>query len=463
MKTAGRASRVEALALKGRNSKTRWREEFAGVEDEAQRRSAAMSQMLRQSYGAYREAFRADLNHFYSGLAALQMGAIFLDLGRDEGWAASFDSDDEANEYRRAVESEVVTLKPVVQVSLEAALKRFGPLESERIWADISRADLVFLNEDDPARVVKRYQDVIPRDNPFAWDAAKGQLQLFASLGVKAKLARAVIEAMDARLAGTSGSVTAGAVKPPAAAAKPLHIVVFSGHRFDEPGRRETRFPATLEQSALRAIQSRLSRLAETDNVVGLASAEPGADILFHEACRALGIPSTLCLPMPKRSVRGSRGAIARVAGADAGPHPRKRSDRPAGRSGIERFAGPAAMAPGQRHGLAGARQQMGAGDGRHRRRTEGDAPVAVGRAGRRRRPPRHCAHGAAGAGTLGCRHPGDSDEVAGRAGGHSSVSITSGAHPRRSASSRNASVTSPAPRPTPFQTISARQSSPVE
>jgi hypothetical protein len=43
-----------------------------------------------------------------------------------------------------------------------------------------------------------------------------------------------------------------------------------------------------------------LSRLAETDNVVGLASAEPGADILFHEACRALGIPSTVCLPMPR-------------------------------------------------------------------------------------------------------------------------------------------------------------------
>jgi hypothetical protein len=300
LKTAGRASRVEALALKGRNCKTRWREEFAGVEDEAQRRSAAMSQMLRQSYGAYREAFRADLNHFYSGLAALQMGTIFMDLARDEGWTASFDSDGEANEYRRTVESEVGALKPVVQISLEAALKRFGPLESERIWADISRADLVFLNEDEAARVVKRYQDVIPRDNPFAWDAAKGQLVLFASLGVKARVARAVIEAMDARLATASGTVTSGAVKPTVAAARPLHIVVFSGQRFDEPGSRETRFPATLEQSALRTIQSRLSSFAETDSVVGFAAAEPGADILFHEACRALGIPSTVCLPMPK-------------------------------------------------------------------------------------------------------------------------------------------------------------------
>jgi hypothetical protein len=75
---------------------------------------------------------------------------------------------------------------------------------------------------------------------------------------------------------------------------------VFSGHWFDEPGRRQTRFPATLEPAALRAISSHLTRLAETGNVVGLASAGPGADILFHETCRSLGIPSTVCLPMPK-------------------------------------------------------------------------------------------------------------------------------------------------------------------
>jgi hypothetical protein len=33
--------------------------------------------------------------------------------------------------------------------------------------------------------------------------------------------------------------------------------------------------------------------------VQALASAAPGADILFHEACDELDIPSTLCLPMP--------------------------------------------------------------------------------------------------------------------------------------------------------------------
>lgn len=33
--------------------------------------------------------------------------------------------------------------------------------------------------------------------------------------------------------------------------------------------------------------------------MVGLASAAPGADILAHEICEALAIPTTLCLAMP--------------------------------------------------------------------------------------------------------------------------------------------------------------------
>jgi len=43
-----------------------------GTVDE--RPAAAMNQTLRESYEAYHEAFFHDLNHFWSGLAALQDG-----------------------------------------------------------------------------------------------------------------------------------------------------------------------------------------------------------------------------------------------------------------------------------------------------------------------------------------------------------------------------------------------------
>lgn len=51
------------------------------------RRAAGMSQSLRACFAAYRAAFAKDLDHFWSGLAALQTGAIFLDLSEtNETW-----------------------------------------------------------------------------------------------------------------------------------------------------------------------------------------------------------------------------------------------------------------------------------------------------------------------------------------------------------------------------------------
>ena len=53
--------RVEALALRGRNQKTRWRAEFEGLDNGEERRLSAMNEALRRSYEAYRQAFCQDL------------------------------------------------------------------------------------------------------------------------------------------------------------------------------------------------------------------------------------------------------------------------------------------------------------------------------------------------------------------------------------------------------------------
>jgi hypothetical protein len=124
--------------------------------------------------------------------------------------------------------------------------------------------------------------------DPFAWDAAKGQLQLFADLGVKADLAHQVITAID----GPHEVQQLPAVRP-------LHVVLFAGHRVDAPDRTVARFPAQQESRARGLIREAWCALGQDDRFLGLASAAPGADILFHEVCTELGIPSTLCLPMP--------------------------------------------------------------------------------------------------------------------------------------------------------------------
>lgn len=289
--SATSGQRVEALALKGRNQKTRWRQEFAGLASPEERRQAAMNEALRKSYQAYRQAFYQNLNHFWSGLAVLQIGTLFLDLaaGDDPTWTSSFDTDEKAYAYRSKLEQDVEALELLIPASVEAALQQMSPTDPDRIWAQISKADLLFLKEPNEQRVIKRYLDVLPRDNPFAWDAVRGQLELFSDLEVRGELARAVITTVDRHRATRQPEEDMA-----------LHLVLFAGHRVDAPGRAESRFPAARADRAKALIREALGELNQELPVLALASGASGADLLFHEVCAELNIPTKLCLPMPR-------------------------------------------------------------------------------------------------------------------------------------------------------------------
>ena len=305
--------RVEALALKGRNQKTSWRLEFESLGTVAARREAAMNEALRKSYEAYRDAFYQDLNHFYSGGVALQMGTVFLELSAEEdgAWMTTFDDDDQARLYRKKMEAAVAELQLIVRASVEAALKRLGPNDDDRVWAEVGAADVLLLtgkyvegevNKNSVQRVVNKYKASIPRAKPFVWDAAKGQLELFANLGIREELARRVIAEVEAMLQPQKKKEQAeqeqeADKKDP----RPLHLVLFAGHRLDEPGREKPRFPADRADRAKQLIREALSELGDQYSYMGMASAASGADILFHELCAELKIPSTLCLPMPTK------------------------------------------------------------------------------------------------------------------------------------------------------------------
>jgi hypothetical protein len=282
------AHRAEAIALKGRNQKTLWRLGFEGIEDVAIRREQAANRALRNAYENYRSAYLSDLNHFWPGLAALQLGWIALDLCRDkENWEASFESRAEVLDYTRLLKQQVAELRSTVALAVDAALERLPPSHPDRVWAETSPADLSFLFETNNKRVIRAYRDAVSRSNIFAWGAAKGQLQLFASLGIKADLVAGIIAAVEAALD-----------KPDRVQQR---VLIFAGHQIDEPGRSEPRFPEKFEPKARALIRHELERaLGDGPGLSVLASAASGSDILCHELCRELQIPSTICLPMPK-------------------------------------------------------------------------------------------------------------------------------------------------------------------
>ncbi|MFO1101424.1 MAG: hypothetical protein U1E20_00805 [Methylocystis sp.] len=84
-------------------------------------------------------------------------------------------------------------------------------------------------------------------------------------------------------------------------------MLIFTGHRVDAPDRAKSRFPPRLVDAAGRAIGKAIDELSPAHCI---ASASRGGDILFLEACRARGIPSTIVLPFSpdefeRRSVAG--------------------------------------------------------------------------------------------------------------------------------------------------------------
>jgi hypothetical protein len=195
---------AEALALQGRNLKTLWRLEFSGLESVEERRLRALDHKLLQSYEAYRSAFYIDLNNFYPGISALQTGMILQDLSSHAGWRNMFGRDAvKAQRFREDLEAQLHSLRYVVAASIEKALNRAAG--DGLMWAHISDADLLFLTTAEPASqentdaVVAAYRDAIPKGKAFAWDATRGQLELFCTLGIKAGLGKNVLQVMDSR------------------------------------------------------------------------------------------------------------------------------------------------------------------------------------------------------------------------------------------------------------------------
>jgi hypothetical protein len=74
--------------------------------------------------------------------------------------------------------------------------------------------------------------------------------------------------------------------------------LLFTGHMIDAAGRKVERFPARAEVRARKAIYEVVLGLRRKASV-GIAAGASGGDILFHEVCAELGIPTRLYLALP--------------------------------------------------------------------------------------------------------------------------------------------------------------------
>lgn len=272
---ATRAHKSEAWALRGSNEKVLWTKSWAGIDADRRGQAALRSPHLDAAFKSYETAFSHDLNQFYPGLVALSLLTIRRELidRHPEIFGEVFDEPEEEAVARMELARELAALAGAVRLALE------GDRENE--WYPMSAADYEFLTAKKPTKVLAAYRTALKGEKQFHSASARRQLQIFVDLALKSD-----------RVADCIALFAEDA--PPAA--RPAHVVVFTGHRVDAPDRKEPRFPEACVDAAREAIRKRLEELKPS---LGIAAAASGGDILFHEVCEELGIPTEVLLVMP--------------------------------------------------------------------------------------------------------------------------------------------------------------------
>jgi hypothetical protein len=284
-------TRAEVRSLLGRNAKSHWTEDWRQADSLPDRqRLALMSPHLDESLDAYAAAFKEDLNHFYGGLNALAMLTIqtkLAELMRD-AWADRFDDDDAADRELASRNTQAQKLSASTDLSIKAKAERLEREQKTDVWVEISEADLCFLTSDRTAKVANAYRRALVDVPAFVGDAVRRQVALYQDLGLLTENVEAVLGVLDP----ASAPVASG----------PKRVLLFTGHMIDAPGRKEPRFPADKVDVAKQKIAEAVAGEQQLAGGIayGIAGAASGGDILFHQVCEAMNIPTHIYLAVKR-------------------------------------------------------------------------------------------------------------------------------------------------------------------
>ena len=300
---------AEVYALKARNIKTRWIKKWQEkLEKEQRQKEALCSDYILDSFDNYKHAFESDLNHYYSGINAIGLVVIYIELAKIHPitWCSLFSDEEEASSKLRDYERMLEDLFILVNQSIETEIKRVellikvefdrnvkNKLVERLTWAKISRADLYFLKSSEKTpldSIVMKYKKSVDTSiQRFNLSSAMAQIRLFFQLGIKEKMADNVIEEFENQVDKN---------------VKPIYTILFTGHMIDKPDRSKPRFPESKESNVRQLIKNKIleekEKKGKENTLVGIAGGACGSDILFHEVCEELEIPTTMFLALPR-------------------------------------------------------------------------------------------------------------------------------------------------------------------
>ena len=285
-----KSKRAEIYSLKARNAKTRWLYKWQAHTDDTRGKKALQSPFLHDAFQDYLRGYYEDLNHFYSGINALGLLTVIISLAESHSdiWELEYDTEDDARIALKQLKDQHQKVCGVVHSSIEAEKKRLEREEQTDSWLDMTEAELLCLTSTRPQRVNSFYTKIIQEANDLNFDAAKRQLRIYEELKVMPENVQAALGAFSE------------VVLPDDPAAR--HYILFTGHMIDQSQRKEPRFPPAKEAAARAAIKEAVQQEIEKSKgpVMGMSGGACGGDILFHEVCEELSVPTELFLALPR-------------------------------------------------------------------------------------------------------------------------------------------------------------------
>jgi hypothetical protein len=260
------------------------------AKEEERSANALQSPYLYEAYKNYERGYTEDLNHFYSGINALALLTIIVALAEShpETWELEYDSKEEADLTLKGHKEQLQILSTVVGAAIQAENKRLKREDKTDPWLSITEADLKCLTLQRPGRVRNLYSKILKFAGDLNFDAAQRQLLIYEQLNVVTDNVKAALTAF-----AHSQSSKVEAKK---------YYLLFTGHMIDKKDRDEPRFPPEKETAVRSAIRAAVQKEKEKVDgpVTGIAGGACGGDILFHEVCAELDIPTQLYLAIPR-------------------------------------------------------------------------------------------------------------------------------------------------------------------
>ena len=294
--------RAQAFALHGHNVKTRWRESLGDKSGEEARKAALCAPGLKEALQWYLDAFSQDLNHAYPGLSALALLCIRNELAQalPDVWTDQFDSDDDAKRELSASVAQFEQLASAIQLSLKSGRESLQaqpvPESDDTALREVFEADFALLTGTRPKAVAQRYREALTDQPSSVFSSAYDRVDILRQLEVRKDFAAAAL--------ATLAELSAGQPTFAKPAEPPVRVLVFTGHMVDVPGRAEPRFPPSkaaedrVRQMLREAIAA--EQALSDGKISGVCGGACGGDILFHEVCAELGVPTRLYLALPR-------------------------------------------------------------------------------------------------------------------------------------------------------------------